>query len=359
MISNHSRRNFLCALAAASGTPRLLTAQLPPVGGVPKPAMPYSQRSTVAVVRGSERRKMICDSLVAIDEQIRPVLARTKYVVIKPNNVSTTNQLASTHADTLRGILDYLAPRFQGPVVVAESGPGDTLDGYDSFFYNRVVAEHKAQKVSLLDLNREGTYITIPLLDFDLHVQPVRLAARLFDPDAFVFCSAILKTHNAMVVTLSVKNMVVGAPLHSVRGVTPRWHDKRMYHVGVRQSHYNMMVTAQRMQPHWGATVIDGFEGMEGNGPGSGTPVESRVAIASTDFIAADRVAVEAMGVDPAWPGYLNFCCQAGIGQYDLSKIDIRGEKLAAVRRKYQLHPDIERQLLWMGPLTELPAKIG
>jgi hypothetical protein len=46
-------------------------------------------------------------------------------------------------------------------------------------------------------------------------------------------------------------------------------------------------------------------------------------------------------------------------GQYDLAKIDIRGEKLEAVRRKYQLHQDIERELQWMGPLLELPTKLG
>ena len=42
---------------------------------------------------------------------------------------------------------------------------------------------------------------------------------------------------------------------------------------------------------NWGASVIDGFEGMEGNGPKSGTPVASRIALASTDYVAVDRVA--------------------------------------------------------------------
>ena len=54
----------------------------------------------------------------------------------------------------------------------------------------------------------------MPLIDFDMHPAPVRLAARLLDPDAFIICSAMLKTHNTVVATLSVKNMVLGAPLH-------------------------------------------------------------------------------------------------------------------------------------------------
>lgn len=120
-----------------------------------------------------------------------------------------------------------------------------------------------------------------------------------------------------------------------------------------------MLVTAQKMQPHWGATLIDGFEGMEGNGPNSGVPVASRIAIASTDYIAADRVGVEAMGINSEWVGYLKYCGQLGVGQYDLAKIDVVGAKLAEVAKKYQLHQDIERELMWMGPMTELPFNLG
>jgi len=153
--------------------------------------------------------------------------------------------------------------------------------------------------------------------------------------------------------------MTLGAPLHQAPKETKRWNDKRHYHGGVRQTHYDILLTAQKMRPYWGATVIDGFEGMEGNGPASGTPVESRIAIASTDYIAADRVGVETMGVDPSWVGCLVYCGQYGLGQYDLSKIDVLGPELATVKKKYVLHRDIERQLQWMGPMTELPPKLG
>jgi len=313
----------------------------------------------VSVVSGESRRKNICDSLVAIEDQILPVLKTKRYVVIKPNIVNTVNQLASTHVDALQGVLDFLAPRFKGPVVIAESSAGFTTEGYDHFRYREVVAEHKPRQVSLVDLNEEGTFQTHAILNGDLHVVPVRLAARLMDPDAYVICSAILKTHNTVVATLSIKNMALGAPLHSPRKETKRWNDKRIYHGGVRQTHVDIALTAQKLQPFWGATVIDGHEGMEGNGPNDGDRVPSRIAIASTDYVAADRVGLEAMGIDSAWVGYLGFCGQAGLGQNDLAKIDIRGAKLADVARKYRLHRDIERELRWMGPMKEVPEKLG
>jgi uncharacterized protein (DUF362 family) len=323
------------------------------------PVYVYPKKSTVALVRGEDRRKNITTALEAIDDQLRPILKKKKYVIIKPNNVSTVNQLAATHVDTLHGILDYLASRFKGPIVIAESSAGDTMTGFENFKYNQVVTEHKDQKPLLVDLNAEAKFITIPLLDPDLHVVPVRLAARLLDPEAFIISSAMLKTHNAVVATMSIKNIALGAPLHSAPKETPKWNDKRKYHGGVRQSHYNIMVTAQALRPYWGAAVIDGFEGMEGNGPASGTPVDSRVAIASTDFLAADRVGLEAMSINPTWPGYLMYCAQCGLGQYDLNQIEVRGYRIADVKKPYQLHKDIEQELLWRGPMTELPPKLG
>jgi uncharacterized protein (DUF362 family) len=160
-----------------------------------------------------------------------------------------------------------------------------------------------------------------------------------------------------VVVTLAVKNMVLGAPLHSVPGETPKWNDKHKLHAGYRQMHCNMLLTAQKLQPNWGVAVIDGFEGMEGDGPMNGGAVPSRLAVASTDFIAADRVALETMGVKAEWIGYLQYCGQAGLGQYDLAKIDVQGAAIADVRRSYRLPPAIQRELQWMGPLTTLPPK--
>ena len=65
------------------------------------------------------------------------------------------------------------------------------------------------------------------------------------------------------------------------------------------------------------------------------------------------------MGINPDWVGYLNYCGQAGLGQFDLAKIDVRGVTPASVQRTYALHPDIHRELEWMGPLTEGSPKVG
>lgn len=322
------------------------------------PAAPDGAKSPVSLIHGDDRRRNITESLKALDREIAPILKRRKSVVIKPNLVSTSRQLAATHADALRGILDYLDTRWRGPVYIAESSAGDTFTGYENFKYAPVANEYRRMKVSLVDLNEEGLYDTIHILNGDLHPQPVRLAARLLDPDAFVISAGILKTHNVVVATMSIKNMTLGAPLHNKKG-EKRWNDKRVYHGGVRQTHYGIVRTAERMKPSWGVAVIDGYEGMEGNGPSSGTPVASRVAIASPDFVAADRIGVECMGINPDWPAYLNWCGQMGVGRYDRAAIELRGASVEQVKKPYQMHGDLDRELQWMGPLNELPPKLG
>ena len=194
-----SRRCFLGTAAALTASGRLLYGQqpsaaaaAPPVSIAPAVGL-AGQRAVVGLASGESRRKIICESLLAIEERILPQLATKKYVVIKPNIVNTRKQLASTHVDALHGILDFLGPRFKGPVVIAESSAGFTTEGYDNFRYRDVIAEHKPLRVSLVDLNEEAKYVTHPILNGDLHFVPVRLAARLVDPEAFIICSAMLK----------------------------------------------------------------------------------------------------------------------------------------------------------------------
>ena len=75
--------------------------------------------------------------------------------------------------------------------------------------------EYRRRKVIFVDLNEEGEYVIQEIVGRNLHLIQVRLAARLFDPAAFVLGAALLKAHDNVVATLSVKNMVMAAPLHS------------------------------------------------------------------------------------------------------------------------------------------------
>ena len=79
-----------------------------------------------------------------------------------------------------------------------------------------------------------------------------------------------------------------------------------------------------------------------------GRPPErpSRIAIPSTRLRGGRSRGSGSDGNQPDWLGYLWFCSDFGIGRSDLGGIEIGGEKLAAVSRKYMLHRALSKS--WM-----------
>lgn len=317
------------------------------------PGRADSDRSVVSVIPGSDRYTNVTQALLEIEGEIHAGLATKKSVLIKPNIVDPSYPLAITHPDTIRAILDFLVPRFKGPIVIGEASAMDTWTGYQTLGYPALIQDYAPRNVQLVDFSAEGDYTLMYVADRDTHVQPVRLAARLFDPTAYIISVAMLKTHNVVIATMSVKNLVMGAPLHQKPTDTVTWSDKRWFHEGVRNSNYDMFRNAQHQRPFWGLGIIDGLVGMEGDGPTGGTAVNSQIAMASTDLIALDRVGLEAMGIDPTTVGYLTYCGLAGLGQYDLNQIDMRPVSIAAYQQTYQLHSDHAQELMWMGAATD------
>ena len=63
---------------------------------------------------------------------------------------------------------------------------------------------------------------------------------------------------------------------------------------------------------HPSLTVIDGFEGMEGNGPSNGTKVDHRVCVVSADYVAADAVGAALMGIGADNVGYVTYLARGG-----------------------------------------------
>jgi uncharacterized protein (DUF362 family) len=81
-----------------------------------------------------------------------------------------------------------------------------------------------------------------------------------------------------------------------------------------------------------------------------GTPVEHRVCLVSPDWLAADRVGLELMGIDFAEVGYLTYCAEYGLGEANLERIEILGPALKDHIRPYRLSDSVQRQLRWMRP---------
>ncbi len=298
---------------------------------------PWSQASSVSLVKGNDRREIVFQALRNIQDQVLASLGDKRKILIKPNFVVTTRELCATHVDAVRGILDFFKPHFKGPITVGEStiSRGGTFEGFQNYAYMPLEKEYG---VTLVDLNKTPWAHRYVFGNGHRPI-PIRIISTFLDPDTYIISAAKMKTHDRVVTTLSLKNVLLGAPLNDYEK-----NDKRLMHSEYNFSpkavlHFNMFHLAQEIWPDLG--VIDGFVGMEGNGPVGGTPVEARVALASLDPLALDTLTTKLMGFDPAKIMYLTSLAEAGLGQGDLTKVEVLGTPVEQCQYKFKPHPKL------------------
>jgi uncharacterized protein (DUF362 family) len=167
--------------------------------------------SCVALTTGDSRADLAFRALKPFSEQITQAIGDRR-VVLKPNNVLIDVPLTSTHVDTLEGVLEFLKSIGKaGNVIIAESAAnGPTLDGFHNYGYYRLISKYP---VKMVDLDQEPFDILYVFDEKDFRPHAVRMSHILLDPNSFIVSVARMKTHDRVVATLSLKNIVFGAPI--------------------------------------------------------------------------------------------------------------------------------------------------
>jgi uncharacterized protein (DUF362 family) len=322
-----------------------------PKGDTPKPKkLGVESRSSVSFTTGTERKQMLYEVMTPFQNEIKAGLKK-KQLIIKPNMVVTNKELCATHVDALRALLEFLKPIYKGQIIIAESSSSvNSSDGFKNYGYLDLAKDFN---VKFVDINTSSTGTPVGIIDRNLHLDIIQVSDLLTSPDNYVISISRLKTHNTVVMTGAVKNLTMGAPLNpgAVNGAKPISYKRNMHSGGGRFLHYNMFLEAPYVLPDF--SIIDGLEGMEGNGPINGTPVDHKIALASFDSVAMDSMAARLMGIPLENVGYLNYCAAAGLGNIDRNKIDIIGGKdpdKSVIA--YKLPTNINSQLEWKDPLT-------
>lgn len=311
-------------------------------------ACPHLSPSQAALIAGESRADNVFKALKLIEPQIRAGLARKKRVLLKPNLVVVNNQLAATHVECLEGILEFLKPIVKDEILIGDSpAGGQATEAFDNYKYHQLAARYKVRFINFDEAETELRHVS----DHRHQPQAIRMVKPMLDPDTYIISAAVMKTHDRAICTLSLKNVTVGS---AIKDKEFRWggnkgsNDKIFIHGGPRNEaiHWNLFSLAKLIKPD--LAVVDGYQGMEHNGPVVGTAVDHKVVVASTDFVAADRICVDLMGFDFQQVGYLAFCDRAGLGRGDLAQIELLGEKIEPHVRKYRPHDTFEQQLEWM-----------
>jgi uncharacterized protein (DUF362 family) len=308
------------------------------------------------VIKGDDRADNAFRALQVFKKEIAAAIGPRR-VLLKPNVVNPETPLCASHADWLEGILEFLKSIGRTEVIIAEStANGGTQAGYDNYDYPRLTRRYP---VKLMDLNQEGFRQVQVWRGASLRT--IRVARLLLDPGFFVISAPRLKTHNCVVTTLGVKNVVMAAPTVDIGryfNQAGNTNDKPVMHGSNNQDlNDNLYRLAKVYGIHPRLTVLDGFEGMQGDGPVGGYAApRQRLGIASLDWVAADRVGAALMNLDARYPGsgtraypdnpaYLRYCCQAGLGEWDLDQIEILGEAIGENTVNYVPHRNIGEML--------------
>ncbi len=302
----------------------------------------------VALVKGDDRRENITRALELIADQID---LKGRRPVIKVNFVSTFAPLCATHVEATRAVVEFLRGRGEKDIAVAEGAAvGATQRGFREYGYLDLAKEYG---LKLIDLNDDDSWKVAHVVHPDMKPNPVKLSRTMVDPDNYIISLTRLKTHLLVGVTLTAKNVVMGAIFAA---------DKYRMHptdAGNRVLDHNLFSVMGHL--HIDLAVLDGYEGMEGKGPVFGEPVDHRVALAGTDFVAVDRVGTEVMGVDFDTIRYLNYLWDQGVGEGDLSKIQVIGETIESCRRAYRMAGRFlrDRRQESKGELQNLAVEAG
>lgn len=250
-------------------------------------------------------------------------------VLLKPNLL--TKKRPEQHTTTNPAVLKAVIEQVQeagGIVTVADSPGGPYTQGMLKVVYRASEIEKvcletgailnydvSSENVTNLEGERcKGFQIINPVLDADIIINLPKF-----------------KSHSLTMFTGSVKNLFGVIP-----GVL-----KAEYHYRFPQTDdfcHMLLDICEFVKPT--LTLMDGINGMEGNGPSAGIVKEIGYIIASTNPYALDKVACEMAGLQNEEVPTLKLAVERNIGPASLEEIEILGEDIELAKMEDFLKPE-------------------
>lgn len=263
---------------------------------------------------------------ILLEHQVQAV---GKNVVVKPNLVEfSTHAPANTNPLFVAAVVEAFRSLGAREVRIAE-GPGHrrpTLDmAYDAGFFSAIPGfENRFTDLNLDDVARVRLET------------PFSSLAQLYLPKTVLGCDLLvsvpkMKTHHWTGATLSMKNLFGLVP-GSVYG----WPKNLLHWAGIDECVADLHHLFPRQ-----FCLVDGIEGMEGNGPILGTRNTPGVIVAGSHPPSVDATCCRIMEIDPDKVGYLRL-----VGRrygWESTHIEQIGETVRSVRNRFALIPAFER----------------
>lgn len=292
-----------------------------------------NEKYRVAIGKGDRRGDAAIRSLSEVREELRDAIRKSQRIVLKPNLVDISRRDACTDISIIDSLLNSFPELLDRNLRIAEgSSSGSTHEGYKSLGYTDFCADHD---IELIDVNSDDSR-AIRIYDRKRDAFSVRASKTLLDSDLRISLTPA-KTHDTVVITLSLKNCCVGSLVGG---------DKQLIHQGYQMINLNLALLAKRLHPHF--SLIDAFSPMQGDGPVYGECTHRGLAISGMNSIAVDSAASRIMGFDPREVGYLFYSEEMGIGSLRPEDSNLLGDvEEADDCPPLKPHSTFESQIKW------------
>ena len=271
--------------------------------------------SRVAIIKGPDPTETTVKALESLKQDLYAVLSTEKPILIKPNYITAQHPSTGITTDgrVVEGVVKFLKEHGKNNIIIGEgSGWADTFEAFKVAGIDKL---SEKWKVKLVDLNKDVFVEVYP--PNPLALKKVEVAKTALE--SVIISVPKLKVHRLATVTLGIKNMI-GA-LASKGSM----HNGRL--------NENIADLASVLKPS--LTVIDGVIAGEGHET-SGNPVKMDLVIAGTDPVAVDAVGAAVMGIQPAEVKHLVLAEKKGLGTCRLENIEVIGESIEKVKRKFR-----------------------
>ena len=249
-----------------------------------------------------------------------------KKVLVKPNmlNERSPERGVTTHPSIVRAVTKWLLDA--GAEVTVGDNPGAVGRGANE----RCASGSGIADAALgcyANISQDGVAMEIK----SRYTRQLVVSRAVLDADILVSLPKF-KTHALTQITGAIKNMfgiLVGGEKGRMHAVTGSYRNFAEALVDIYQIRLPDLV------------IMDAVVGMEGNGPSSGDLRQVGKIIASDDGVAVDAVMATMMGKRPEKIHMLKVAGQRGIGEIDVSKLNVVGELAKVVSISFRLFGNI------------------
>jgi len=265
-------------------------------------ALPYD----LVAVKDGEPDKMLDKALQALGG-IQKFVKKGQTVVVKPNigwDV-TPDRAANTNPILVKRIVEHCMTAGAKEVYIFDN----TCDKWTSCYKNSGIEKAAKDAGAKVAPGHSESYYQQVTVANGKNLKDAKVHELILDSDVFINVP-VLKSHGSAKLTISMKNLM---------GIV--W-DRRFWH----RNNLNQCIADFSTFRKPDLNIVDAYNVMTKNGPrgvSKADVLKMQYLIVSDDMVAADAAAAKIFGMEPEDVKYIQIANDMGIGQMDLSKLNI------------------------------------